>query len=207
MKAFDLTYQKKRQSQDDESHQKRNNNGKNNTIFILLLVVVVFIIIIDKSSDNKSKKSNQNTTVNAINQNQSAKNQEEIQTNNQITSSSSINDQNTPSESTVEDSSQNAEQITNKSTIKIKILNGSKVSGLAQEAKTKLEDDGYKIDSIGTAKNFYQKTVIYYATGKENYATEIQLALGNQGARLELNDSLVGAYDLLIVIGKEWKLS
>lgn len=89
-----------------------------------------------------------------------------------------------------------------KSAINIKILNGSGVRGEADQAKADLEKEGFKISQIGTAKNTYSSSIIYY---KDNKEAEAKLLTGylQIEPELENNNQLVGEYDLLYVIGKK----
>mgnify|MGYP000934327678 CR=1 FL=1 len=88
-------------------------------------------------------------------------------------------------------------------TLLIKVLNGNGISGSAATVKTAIESAGYRVSYIGNALTFtYQKTTIYYKTGKSAEATAIAAVLSAYQTVLYLNDQVVGDYDLVVVAGK-----
>ena len=88
-----------------------------------------------------------------------------------------------------------------KSSISIKILNGSGKNGLAAQAKQDLEKKGFKIESIGNAKNSYNSTIIYYNKNKKEEAQIVSDNLTQFQTSLQENPELTGQYDILIVLG------
>lgn len=99
--------------------------------------------------------------------------------------------------------SQTMEQVIDKSTIQIKILNGNGVRGSADQVKAELVSKGFTIKELGNAKVFtYTNSIIYYKTGKEGEAALVKENLDNQNAVLTLSDTIVGSYDIVLVVGK-----
>ncbi len=91
-----------------------------------------------------------------------------------------------------------------KSIIKIKIINCTKIKGLAAEVKTKLEKLGYTNISI-TGTNEFEKTEIYF--NNEKYKELILEDFGsykigsNMPSRFDENNE----YDVVIALGKDYK--
>ena len=89
----------------------------------------------------------------------------------------------------------------NKSSISIKILNGSGKNGLAAQVKQDLEKKGFKIESIGNAKNSYNSTIIYYNKNKKEEAQIVSDNLTQFQTTIHEDTELTGQYDVLIVLG------
>lgn len=91
-----------------------------------------------------------------------------------------------------------------KKTIRLRILNGSGVTGEAAKTKTDLEAKGYVVSSIGNAKFNYTQTQIYYLTGKNKAADLVAQDLaGKEVKKSEAAVSVVGDnIDVLVVVGK-----
>lgn len=93
---------------------------------------------------------------------------------------------------------------TDKSTLKVEILNGNGITGTAAAVKTALTNAGYTISRVTNAKRFtYATSIIYYKTGQEAAATEMKTILSTRTVSIELNDLVAGAYDLVLVVGKK----
>lgn len=90
-----------------------------------------------------------------------------------------------------------------KSQITIQVLNGNGISGSANIVKTQLVAAGFTVDSVKNALKFtYQSSIIYYKTGKSAEADLTKNALPDRQCELTNNDSVVGNYDIVIVVGK-----
>lgn len=91
-----------------------------------------------------------------------------------------------------------------KNTIRLRVLNGSGVTGDAAKTKTELEQKGYVVSSVGNAKFNYTQTQIYYLAGKSQEADLIAQDLtGKEVKRSEAAQSVVGDNtDVLVVVGK-----
>lgn len=89
------------------------------------------------------------------------------------------------------------------SKITIQLLNGNGISGSANQVKTQLVAAGFTIDSVTNARKFtYQSSIIYYKTGKSAEAELVKSALSDRQCELSNSDSIVGNYDIVVVIGK-----
>ena len=94
----------------------------------------------------------------------------------------------------------------NKSSFKIRILNGNGVTGDAKKFKEQLATLGYSVDKVGNATvQTYATSQIYYKTGKLSEAELIKSEISDRKFEIsQKNDSFIGAgYDILILIGKE----
>lgn len=88
--------------------------------------------------------------------------------------------------------------------LKIKVLNGNGISNSADSIRDTLVNAGYVIEKVANAKSFsYTKTYIYYKTGKEAEANNIKTVLSGRTCTLDNADSIVGSYDIIVVVGKE----
>lgn len=91
-----------------------------------------------------------------------------------------------------------------KSSITMRVLNGTKVTGAANGAKSTLEKAGFTVRTIGNANNQdYESTVIYYATGHKADAESVQAALSTYTITLEESTTLANPDMILVVIGKK----
>ena len=91
---------------------------------------------------------------------------------------------------------------TSKSTITMRVLNGTTTSGLAAQVRTTLQSAGFTVQSIGNANNqTYTSTVIYYATGQLAGAQSVQQALSSYSPTLQESSSLASPDDVLVVVG------
>lgn len=89
-----------------------------------------------------------------------------------------------------------------KSSVKLSVLNGNGVSGSAASVKSALESAGYTVSNLSNAKLFsYQSTMVYYKTGKAEYAEDIKKSLSSRTVVLEESNTIAGAYDLVVVVG------
>lgn len=88
-----------------------------------------------------------------------------------------------------------------KSSITIRVLNGTTTSGAAGTTKTTLEKAGFTVRAVGNAKNQnYTKTTIYYQTGKKAEAEAVQSALP-AGSVLEESSTQANPDMVLVVYG------
>lgn len=95
-----------------------------------------------------------------------------------------------------------------KSTIKIRILNGNGVAGDAAKAKKQLEDDGFKVESIANAKRQdYTITEIYHIADKKAQGEAVESALKTAGRTTNLQEAsqdLVGSnFEILVITGEK----
>lgn len=86
--------------------------------------------------------------------------------------------------------------------VKIEILNGNGIKNSGATAKATLESGGFTVAKTANAKNFnYATTLIYYKTGQDAEANAVKTALIGKDVTIENNDTLVGEYDVVIVLG------
>jgi len=89
-----------------------------------------------------------------------------------------------------------------KASISLRVLNGTGTSGAAAAAADKLTTAGFKVRTTGNAKSQgYTKTIIYYASGKQDQAAAVQSALSGYPSDLQQSDSLAAPDDVLVVVG------
>jgi len=92
-----------------------------------------------------------------------------------------------------------------KSTIKIRVLNGNGIWKAAQIARDLLIKDGFKVLSTGNASNRkYESTIVYFHSGKTAEADLVLKSLESKyQVTKEENNSLTKDCDVLVVIGKK----
>ena len=88
-------------------------------------------------------------------------------------------------------------------TFSIEVLNGNGTTGSADKVKAILEAAGLTIEKVTNAKSFsYQKTYIYYKTGKETEAARVKSALASRDCVVELSNIVAKDYDVVVTVGK-----
>lgn len=90
-----------------------------------------------------------------------------------------------------------------KSSIKLKVLNGNGISGSAATLADVLKTNGFIVDSVTNASRFtYQNTTIYYNTGKSAESELVKQTLANYSVLTYENPTVAGNYDIIVVVGK-----
>lgn len=108
-----------------------------------------------------------------------------------------------PSVAATKTATKETPETTLKNALKITILNGSRITGLAAAARQTLEAAGFKVEKIGNTRTAYNASFIYYNEGKLTAAEEVQKSLTDRVYTLEENKEMVGSMDVLVVIGKK----
>ena len=185
---------------------KKTNNTKKSKKFLIyyLIIALLSIIFLYSCSSLAQSPSSQNK-----NANDSAKDNIKGQS----TSNESDKSDNSPglpnpektntSQTTNQNLSSNKGEDLNKTKLTIKVLNGEGKDGTAASAKDKLEKNGFIVTETGNAKNTYNKSVIYYASGNESAANLIMELFNDRTISTEYNNDIVGDFDILVVIGKK----
>lgn len=89
-----------------------------------------------------------------------------------------------------------------KTAVSIRVLNGTGAAGAAAAVKADLEKAGFTVRTVGNAKSqTYQKTVLYYRSGKQEEAKAVQAALSRYQSELVESDSLASPDTVLVVSG------
>lgn len=90
----------------------------------------------------------------------------------------------------------------NKSSLKISVLNGTGVKGLAKDLKDALEADGFLVQNTGNASPPEENTIIKIKESKKSYGSLIKKVVSQ---RYSLGDDRIlredDAYDAVIIIG------
>lgn len=175
----------------------------------ILLVIIAMVagatpLILKKNNSNKNYYTETADTAKDKIQNppEGAQNSDEAL--NPTGSSSSLEQTDTQQkEAPAASQTENNQSTINKASLKIKVLNGTKISGLAAQTKTTLENEGFEVESIGNAKNSYQTSYIYYKDGVDEGAKLVKDTLTGRDWKLESNNDLATRYavDILVVLG------
>ena len=86
--------------------------------------------------------------------------------------------------------------------IKVQVLNGTKIPGLAARATRYLRDRGFDVVESGTSDKPRQSTVVYDRSGKADAARLVALAFGVAGIQAERDTSRY--LDVTVVLGEDW---
>jgi LCP family protein required for cell wall assembly len=95
-----------------------------------------------------------------------------------------------------------------KTSIKIGVLNGAGVSGLAGSVAAQLAQAGYTGVTTGNAESKYSKTTIYYADQDSSRAGTVAADLaGVQEPLIQSNDEMATSHgvDVLVVLGSDYR--
>ncbi len=134
-----------------------------------------------ESNDNANTSLNQNTNINPT-----------------IVANTNTNENQTPPPEVT-----TASEI-DKSTISLKVLNGSGITGAGNIVSKQLQEKGFTVSSTGNAKSFsYSQTYVYYKTGKQAEADLITNSITGKTMTVEQNDNAVGTADVVVVVGKK----
>lgn len=86
----------------------------------------------------------------------------------------------------------------------IRIANGNNISGEAAKVKKILEEAGFKIASVGNASRTYSESIVYYKSGQQDLAEALKDAIkGSYAASIKEDNSVVGSYDAVVVLGSK----
>ncbi|MDR3594761.1 LCP family protein [Clostridium sp.] len=98
--------------------------------------------------------------------------------------------------------SKNISESTSKDDIRIKVLNGTKISGLAAKVKNELNDSGYtKIDTGNIELN--DKSIIL--SNDDNKLKIVKQDLNIKNSDKKANNAEYNEYDVIIILGKDFE--
>lgn len=87
--------------------------------------------------------------------------------------------------------------------IKVEVLNGTDIRGLARRGSFLLRDLGFDVVGTGNASEPADTTTIYVRSGREDWAELAASGLG--GARVITRPDTSRYLDLTIVLGRTWR--
>lgn len=172
-------------------------------VILILMVVALVVVIIFQNFDliknlvgDKfnifSNNQNSATTESNLNLNDNSNDNLNANSNQNLNTNSSNANLNT-----------NTAPVIDKAGVVIQVLNGNGVTGSADKVKSLLISSGYTVSKIANARKFtYPDTLIYYKTGQEAVATDIKATLTGYQTTIENSDTIVGSYDIIVVVGK-----
>ena len=95
-----------------------------------------------------------------------------------------------------------------KSSLSIKVLNGTGTDGLAAQAATVLTNAGYKVQETGNADAaVYNETLVIYRTDGQKTAAEAIVSDLHNGRAVSAGVYYALTTDIQVVVGKDWKTS
>ena len=120
------------------------------------------------------------------------------------TDTSNTEEGTTPAIKLAEEETAPAAETIDKSALKVKVLNGSGVSGAAQSGKAAVEAAGFTVDSVGNAKTFnYDSTIVYYTAGNNEKAQLVADGIADKYETTIEENNAADGFDALVVIGKK----
>lgn len=208
LKAFDIVVKNKAAINNTGSshiNQQTSSPGsnyrKNSLIYFILVIILAYILydLIDFKKMNQSENID-TTTPNDLATNPDNNRNRQIVNNDLEKSEGNLQNEqselNQKNELTSKD-----EVIIDKKNIKIKILNAAAIKNLAAQTKTLLEQNGFRVESIATAKTISEQTTIYYNTNKNKEADLVKEIFKDKDVKLEENSLITDKYDILLTMG------
>ncbi|MBI3495512.1 LytR C-terminal domain-containing protein [Candidatus Berkelbacteria bacterium] len=90
-----------------------------------------------------------------------------------------------------------------KTSFTIRVLNGNGITGDAKKTATLLKNQGFQVGAATNANSTFQKTQVWYLTGKQTEAEAVQAAL--EGRAIETKEAGAAAigkgYEVLVITG------
>lgn len=86
--------------------------------------------------------------------------------------------------------------------IRVQVLNGTNVRGLARRATLMLRDRGFDVVETGNADSTYEQTLVLDRSGHPEWAARVGRAMG--GARVEARPDSSRYLDVTVLIGRSW---
>lgn len=190
----------KKEEGNSDSFLFRNLSAKNITwLFVIALLVIVIYQNFDSIKGliigNDAVSTNSNTDDEYYEGVSTNRNTNSTNINANANSNTNINANTNSSASTT---------TVDKTAITLRVLNGNGVAGSADEVTALLKAAGFSPAKSGNARKFtYPESIIYYKTGEEEAANLVKAALPDLSTTLTNSDSIVGTYDVIVVVGKK----
>lgn len=183
-------------------------SGKSLKIIIIILTLLLIAILIKQNLKTIYKYIGIDELVGTTDSNETTSNPYENLDTDYTKSNSSATSTpaaatTTPADTATQPSTTTAVTPTlDKVSAKVSVLNGNGVKGSAVAVKGTLETAGYTISNTANARVFtYATTMVYYKTGKSDFAKDIKKTLADRTVELEESNSIAGTYDLVVVVG------
>jgi hypothetical protein len=87
--------------------------------------------------------------------------------------------------------------------VRVQVLNGTKVRGLARRATVVLRDRGFDVVEMGTDRNGGDTTIVYDLTGHPDWAQRVARVLAP--ARVVARPDSSRYLDVAVVLGTAWR--
>ena len=87
--------------------------------------------------------------------------------------------------------------------IRVQVLNGTKVRGLARRATTLLRDRGFDVVEVGTINDTRDTTLVLDLSGHADWANRVARVLAP--ARVEARRDTSRYLDIAIILGSTWR--
>lgn len=89
--------------------------------------------------------------------------------------------------------------------IRVEVLNGSGVQGIAHTVGDKLSSDGFEVVNVGNSNTDHAYTTIYYPVGKESRALKVKEYLGNYQIVSSDLPQFSSNIDVVVVLGDNYQ--
>jgi hypothetical protein len=87
--------------------------------------------------------------------------------------------------------------------VRVQVLNGTKIRGLARRATMLLRDRGFDVLEVGTISDTRDTTLVLDLSGHPDWANRVALALAP--ARVESRPDTSRYLDIAIILGSTWR--
>lgn len=194
----------KTETEQDIQNRPEKKHGNPMTKWVVLLILILIALLVWQNYSKIAEITGLSKLLNSS----SESNLESYNSDLQGTDYTSQADSNTNTANSNADQNQTSATETpavtiDKSIITIEILNGNGISGSAGTVKDLLVQAGFTVDKVANANSFkYEKTIIYFKTGKNAEAELIKNSLSSRQCEISNDDSIVGNYDIVVVVGK-----
>ena len=194
---------KHRESPRLEAEPKEHHRSPVGKIILILMVLALVVVIIYQNFDLIKNLAGDKFNIFSNNQN-SATTISNLNANDNVNSNSNANsNQNLNTNQSNANLNTNTAPVIDKTAVVIEVLNGNGITGSADKVKSLLATAGYTVAKVTNAKKFtYPDTLIYYKTGQEAVATDIKATLVGYQTTTENSDTVVGSYDIVVIVGK-----
>lgn len=202
--------------EDKHIHKQHENHPKNDKVnaktFIWIVLFIIAVLVIYQNFDSIKQLIKKNETGNVSTKDSS---DDEYYTGstgnsnrntNANTNTNSVAATNTNTNTSApQNANTNASPTTiDKAAIKMRVLNGSGKTGMAEQVSNQLKLDDFAPTNVGNAQKFtYQETYIYYKTGKSAEAELVKSSLSKRTCVTEESNEITGTYDIVVVVGKQ----
>lgn len=197
-KMFDIGPPKpipKKQKNTTRSTNTTKRKKPQSSFLVVIFIICIFVLLFSLSNNTSSQYTQADTD--SIVNNLTTKDISAKPSDNPLTKPSKT-------ENVIEQKQANQEEILNNnssSDIQVVVMNGARISGVANEVKETLENNNIPVSEVGNTENLYTKTTIYYTDDNLKLTEKIKETLSDYNPISEINLDFASSQKILIIIG------